>query len=209
MKYAFIAPRQSGKSTIAKYEFLKDPEKSAFITCKLDQIRNYDGLSNYKNNFYSQESFYNGVRGKEVKNVILDEYLFFTSKNREKMYNYSFNNVKDYYIFSTPNKLYDKDLFDLVKEMKSSNIYLKKCLLSKNDILNYIKDTLPSYKDISDNKLWELYTELDYNFLTDKDCIILDGEMFLNKQMIHKLIDHYNNDDKETQLFGKLFKETK
>ena len=63
------------------------------------------------------------------------------------------------YIYSTSDKLYDKKLFDFVKENKRTTSY--------QDLLKKYGDKLTDYIE---KQIYDLY----YNFLTDDDTILID-----------------------------------
>jgi len=162
MKYFFLQPRQTGKTINAIYEFLKDEENSLFVTHNFNNINNI--TSNYKlskNNFVTYKNLEQKLIGRRWKNIILDEYLFFDDKI--KLYELIKSNLKycNLFIYSTANKVYNKEIFEFVKEFKKKynfdevvDLYNKFIKESTSDIIKEIK-------------------ELYFNFLTDKDVILI------------------------------------
>jgi hypothetical protein len=166
-KYFFLQPRQSGKTSCAIYEFSKDPNNTLFVTCNFHQVWNICNKLNYsKSHFISSENLKNGYN---LKNIILDEYMFFKNKKEVCEYiTYHTSFIENLYIFSTSNRIYDELLFNFVKDGKKNNS------LNINDINtiwdNYgDKDTFLTIEKFQ-NELVDLY----YNFLTDPDVILID-----------------------------------
>ena len=130
-KYFFMQPRQTGKTTKAMYEYVKDPENTIFVTYKHINIKKiHDKVGGNIKNFVSSGEFINRTKGITLKNVILDEYMFFD--NKESIYKEIIERgAENIFIHSTSNKIYNKNLFDLVKENKE--IYSFNELLKKYD----------------------------------------------------------------------------
>lgn len=166
MKKVFlIQPRQSGKTTKAMYEFVKDPDNTIFVTHSYDMVKHiHDRVGGNIKNFTSSNQFKNKIIGRRPKNIILDEYMFF--KNRDEIYKeIQVIQPENVYIFSTSDKLYDKKLFDFVKENKRRTSY--------QDLLKKYGDKLTDYIE---KQIYDLY----YNFLTDDDTILIDFDFSVN-----------------------------
>jgi hypothetical protein len=139
----------------------------------------------------------------DFKNVIIDEYLFYSSKNRKQIHkiftdkDWSFMNIS---IFSTPEKQYDKQLFEIIKHEKSH----KFC----GDSLNYTNQTeLDGKFDIDE------MNDLYFNFITDKNIRIIHDEnhsYFTNKRFIDigfNLVKYLSKEEYEMAVYGKFLKE--
>lgn len=158
-KVFLMQPRQSGKTTKAMYEFVKDPDNTIFVTHNYDMVKHiHDRVGGNIKNFTSSSQFSNKIIGIRPKNIILDEYMFF--KNRDEIYKeIQVIQPENLYIFSTSDKLYDKKLFDFVKENKRT--------ISYHGLLEKYRDKLTQYIE---KQIYDLY----YNFLTDDDTILID-----------------------------------
>ncbi len=156
-KIFLIQPRQSGKTTKAMYEFVKDPDNTIFVTHCYDAIKYiHNRIDGKTKNFTSANQFHNNIIGKRPKNIILDEYMLF--ENKDKIYK-DINRIQpeNVYIFSTSNKVYNKKIFDIVKENKRTMSYT---------------DLIENCDRYDANEIYELY----YNFLTDYDTILIDSD---------------------------------
>jgi len=174
MKKVFlIQPRQSGKTTKAMYEFVKDPDNTIFVTHSYDMVKHiHDRVGGNIKNFTSSHQFKNKIIGRRPINIILDEYMFF--KNRDEVYKeIQVIQPENVYIFSTSDKLYDKKLFDFVKENKRTTSY--------KDLLIKYGDKLTDYIE---KQIYDLY----YNFLTDDDTILIDFDFSGNMKDRSELI---------------------
>ncbi|MFA5297857.1 MAG: hypothetical protein WC389_06570 [Lutibacter sp.] len=158
-KVFLMQPRRSGKTTKAMYEFVKDPDNTIFVTHNYDMVKYiHNRVGGNLKNFTSSNQFKNKIIVRRPKNIILDEYMFF--KNRDEIYKeIQVIQPENVYIFSTSDKLYDKKIFDFVKENKRTTSY--------QDLLQKYGDKLTDYIE---KQIYDLY----YNFLTDNDTILID-----------------------------------
>lgn len=156
--------RQSGKTTTAIYEFLKNPEETLLITfnenmchhiCKnflrVDKHKNIIGV----NKFLNRDLYLN-----RSKTIILDEYLFFNPEQAIDLYQKIINSnyIENLIIFSTPRKKYNKEVFDLVKKLKPI-LQWQMC----HKVIEQLLDIEVKAEDVR---------ELYFNFLTDEDSEI-------------------------------------
>lgn len=167
MKKIFLMqPRQSGKTTKAIYEFIKDPNNSLFVTTKIELAKEiHNKVGGDSNKFISCNEFRNKVLGnKTPKNIILDEYMFF--KNKDEIYQI-INSIQpqNVYVFSTSDKIYNKKIFDFVKENKRTT--------SHQDLLKKYCKELTYGGVLTDDFKKQIY-DLYYNFLTDEDTVLID-----------------------------------
>lgn len=156
--------RQSGKTTTAIYEFLKNPEETLLITFNEKMChhicKNFLRVDNHKNiigvnKFLNCDLYLNGS-----KTIIIDEYLFFNPEQAIDLYQKIINTsyIENLIIFSTPIKKYNKEVFDLVKKLKP--------ILQWQMCHKVIKQLLDIEVKVEDVR------ELYFNFLTDEDAEI-------------------------------------
>jgi len=188
MKTILISNRQSGKSHLASYEFLKSPDNSIFITHNSNSYRNFSFYPEYKNHFFSQNSKFRGKYDFLINRVIMDEYLLFDVKNRQYLRGALGSlGVREYFIYSTPNKMYDKDDFDFIKKYKESHLYfdkddklIKKYISDKLSGIINLYTTIKEYNERFDEVYDNLYC-LYHSYLTDPNVNIINNDYFLNK----------------------------
>ena len=177
-KIFLMQPRQSGKTTKAIYTFLKDPENTIFVVHNSNTIEYiHDKVGKNIKNCISSKQFHNKIIGKQTpKTIILDEYMLF--KNKDEIYKIvQVIQPENVYIFSTPDKLYDKKLIDFVKEHKHTTSYQDLLLKYENKLTENIE-----------KQIYDLY----YNFLTDNDTILIDGDF--NRQTYLSGLEKPNQD---------------
>lgn len=157
-KYFNIWPRQTGKTTKAVYEFLKDPQYTLYVAHNMN-LANFASKKAkvYRQNFISQNDFRSKIVSRNIKRIVLDEYLFFDDKY-EIYENISNRSINELYIFTSAEKQYDYDLFQLIKRKKID----PRVIIPQK------------YKDEDINDLY-------YNFITDPD-IILNDDFFVSEQ---------------------------
>jgi len=156
MKTIFIEGRQTGKTTRAIGEFLKNPSRSLLVVYNLglvDHIKKRIG--NYAN-IVSYDQFIKMKINFGIDNLIIDEYLLMNNKKEIYQNSYRFSNVV---VFSTSNKLYNRELFDII-------VSLRKMEYSFESIVHdlAIKQKFFTLEEIS---------ELVYNFITDPNYTII------------------------------------
>lgn len=211
-KYFFLEPRQTGKTTKAIFEFLKEPDTTLFVTHNNEMVKHVQGLSGIRRNICTAEQFIQPdfTRSKKIYKVIMDEYLFFNKK--EKVYNKfsscpSLSDVKELLIYSTSDKIYDRKMFDFVVD------YKKRFSHTFNDLMySYIVERVRA-KDIPscyNNNLEPQLSDLYYNFLTDSTTKIITppfnhGRLFDNSFVEHLKL--YNPTSYKTEILGKYLTE--
>ena len=156
--------RQSGKTTTAIYEFLKNPEETLLITFNENMChhicKNFLRVDKHKN-IISINKFLNyRMSLSDCKRIILDEYLFFNTELSINLYQKIINSnyIENLIIFSTPSKKYNKEVFDLVKKLKP--------ILGWQTCHKVIEQLLDIEVKVEDVR------ELYFNFLTDEDVEI-------------------------------------
>ena len=83
-----MQPRQSGKTTKAIYEFLKEPDNSIFVVHNNSMLKYIHTIvgSVIEKKIITSNQFHVKIIGNRFKNIILDEYMFF--KNKDEIYKY-------------------------------------------------------------------------------------------------------------------------
>lgn len=146
--------RQTGKTSKAVYEYLKDPLNTIFIVRNdVNKEHIINKLGDKNANVLTEDEFLTELKYISY-NVILDEYMFFKRKKDvyEKMNSYSPNNL---FIFSTSDKVYKKDIFDFVSDLKKTLLFKEYSGIKTDEVIKEIED-------------------LRYNFLTDPDTVLID-----------------------------------
>ena len=164
-KYAILKPRGSEKTTMALYEFIKDPINTLYVTYAEKDI--YQMLSNvtelvrYEENFVSSNNVIDYLPRKSYTTIILYDYLSY--QHKDKIYN-EIQEIgwNELYVFSSLPESYDANLLNFVTENKYNHSYPQLIKLFENSRGHPISDKIKSY-------IYELY----YNFLTDDDIIII------------------------------------
>ncbi len=161
MKYFNILEEKSGKTTQALLQYYQDPENSVLVVFNLKRLMYIrevfaiDGLA-----ITTAGLFTKFMLGNRKKKIIFDDYPYL--KNTRQIYEFvnGYCIDSDIHIFSTPQKLWDKKIFDFVKRFKNtpgggSNIH----------------QAYKHYFSLSEINAYEVnqITELYYNFITDKD----------------------------------------
>lgn len=167
-KYFYILPRQVGKTSTAVMEVAKDPEHTLYIAPNLQMLQNiqkeYPDIIT-RNNSCISSNWKEFLIGKEklFTTVILDEYFFF---NKREEFTEKFSQlyldagyVNTLLIYSTPDRLYDRECFEKAKEEKQKPVY-------KQNPEAFLKS-------IQKPELSRMYF---YNFLTDPDIILIDSK---------------------------------
>ncbi len=209
-KYFFISNRQSGKTHLAIYEFLKNPEESIMIVNNHKQIRNIIDLELIPDQFISKlysSELNNVFRGLKSKRVIFDDYLQIDTIKRSELYNdISYINPEEIFCFSTPNKIYESKMFNFVKEIKIDKRFIAvEEYLERSELLIEMNDIKIKTQNQIKNEIMDLY----YNHITDPDTVIIHNKGFYN-QRIYKLenVSYFPDVDRElTELKGEFIRE--
>ena len=88
-KYFFISNRQSGKTHLAIYEFLKNPEESILVVQNYKQIKDIIDKDLIPDNFIEKiisVGSGNSLRGLKAKRIIFDDYLQIDTIKRSELY---------------------------------------------------------------------------------------------------------------------------
>jgi hypothetical protein len=185
-KYFLVNNRHSGKTNMALYEFLKSPDDSLFITFNSASTRdNLEKLKlspyKYRNSFLSAEAISQGALcSHRYKRLILDEYFHFNLDFRKNLPGWTYPlGIEEIYCFGTPKNLYNKQLFEFVKNLKENNHPF-----DSRYTIEKIKDMKPL--ELPLELVMHQIEDLYYNLITDKDMIIIDNPGLHNQTM-------YNN----------------
>jgi len=157
MKYFYLQPRQSGKTDKAVYEYLKDKDNTLLVVHNNENTKRFKSINSNIKNVILEKDLKESIEKKQFKTIILDEYLSY--KNKKKVYEIvNSTSVSNIYIISSPNKVYKKELFEIVKDCK------------KHDFISVSPEELFKFPK-------EDFEELYYNFITDKDTILIDKRL--------------------------------
>lgn len=182
----FITGRQNGKTHLAIYEYMKDPYNSLLILWSRDQInsilKQIPELKKY-NTIISINDLKSGAsKGKQIKKLIIDEYLFHTLENRKLISNMLIPAIfidGEIICFSSPKIQYNKKLFDIIKYFKAKGsslpyssqfileLYFAKCRKYTENIPNAVKQKLKLEID-----------DLYYNLITAPTALIINNDFF-------------------------------
>lgn len=153
-KYFLMQARQTGKTSKAVYEYLKDPLNTVFIVTN-DKNKEHiiNKLGDKNANVLTEDEFLTECEYSPYR-IILDEYMFFKRKKDiyEKINRLDPANL---FIFSTSDNVYKKDIFDFVFDLKNSLLFKEYTGVKTEEVIKEIED-------------------LRYNFLTDPDTILID-----------------------------------
>lgn len=190
----YMAPRQSGKSTIA--DFINYDNKDSFYLV-------IQSCKNIRANTYTYSNFKYAMVGRRIKTLILDEYHFISMKDKEWLYDNIgiLHDLEDLYIFTTPKFQYSKEIIDLVIDCKMNGLSLSDtCYVIDRDI----KLSMPF---MSEEALRESVAFLYYDFYTmpeheGLEIIKDDALYFTNKNICCRPNFSFFSDAEKT---GKFF----
>jgi len=107
--------------------------------------------------------------------------------------------------FSTPSKLYDKNVLDFVTQVKKDKrILIVEEYMSKNQLLIEINDLKIKTSAQLHNEIWDLY----YNYLTDPETKIIHDKFFYNERIFNlENVSYFPDIERElTELKGEFIK---
>lgn len=209
-KYFFISNRQSGKTHLAIYEFLKEPENSLLIVYDNKQIKNIIDKKiipdKFLNRIFHYENFSSKIRGIKFKIVIFDDYLMTSTEIRSEINIGMYATcVEKIYCFSTPSKLYDKNILNFVKQVKKDERKMViEEYISKNQLLIEIYDLNIKTSAQINNEIWDLF----YNYLTDPETKIIHDKFFYNERIFNlENVSYFPDLERElTELKGEFIR---
>lgn len=210
-KYFFLSNRQSGKTRYAIYELLKEPEKTLLIVGN-NKMRNHlielETIPlNYLKRIIIPEELSNAIQNNNgIERIIYDEYLYLNVKTRSEIINKISNlNLNEIFCFSTPNQLYDSEIYDFVKKVKKDNRFLVLDeFLNKKELLIELNDLKIKTRNQITNDIWELY----YNHITDPETVIIHNKFFYNEKIYNlENVSYFPDLDRElAELKGQFIK---
>ena len=181
-----MQPRQSGKTSKAIYEYIKNRDNSLFVTTNIgcrDHVRKL--LGEEDDHVISAGNLTAKINREPLSkinftNVIMDSYMYYERK--EEINKLIKNTIQpdNLYIFSTSDRAYSKKLFEIVKIYKGLN-------LSCEGVYAIYKSRKGKLPKKVKQEIYDLY----YNFITDKDIILVDKNMNYdprNKKHFKKMI---------------------
>jgi hypothetical protein len=159
----YICPRHSGKTTNARKFKEQDPENTLLIEAEGNLDFNFI-LNSLK------------IRGKNIKTVVIDEFLVSTHKNFDPFkFRENLNRLecKELFLYSTSDKLYNPIIFSL--------LYTNEVNVVRNTLHGYVNE---EYKEKFINEV----DEINNKFLNPHDVIVIKG----GKTNIERsLMNHY------------------
>lgn len=198
--HSYIQPRHVGKTTLAVYEYLKNPDSTLFIVP--NKMMAYDTEKRFllpKNTLITVNNILTKIRSKNFSKIIFDEYMFIEKRN-EFIYPLisQLNDNGEVYIFSTPKRQYNKYLFDEIIKYKKEGKYSGD-FLRDNKIL------------LSNEKIKEEFNELWNDLLTHPNNKIHTEKLPFFKYPTRTKIDEYfnllNNKQYELEILNNLYTE--
>lgn len=154
-----ISNRQSGKSKMAYYEFLKDPEHTMLLSL------GYKHLPKHKNILSCQhfEIIAKAARAQKVTKIIIDNYFDLNSEEMEECYRLINScDLQEVNLFTTA-KTFNGEVIELIKDSKLNKYNLDVALYGREEV-----------------------RELLYNYVTDPRTVIINENFFLNKDLNKK-----------------------
>lgn len=191
-----IAPRQVGKTQAALYEFVKDPGNTYFFTHShghqdiiRKQLSKFYFLQNpdHPPKIYSRETYnifsvdqLHRLHSIRTNKAIFDEYNLISAKKKREIRN-EIHRFKEIYIFTTMSKMYNKEIFDIVKQAKREGI---------NCCVTITKRVTDNYR-ISAKVAAEEVEDLYYDLITDPETNIIYDPFtpFFGREQMSRRID--------------------
>lgn len=185
-KTFFIGNRQSGKTTKAVYEFMKNPEETILVCpndeCRKSLLEKLESIKFSKNIIANAPSEF-FFRGKRAKRIVYDEYLLMDYETRSYFHEMTIPmGIDEIFCFATPQVLYDKNLFDFVVNTKKEKRALAFDLqsdLCMNELVLEITDSTIRTSDFVRAEIQELY----HNYLTDPETKVINHQYFMNEKI--------------------------
>jgi hypothetical protein len=196
MKTFLMQPRQTGKTTKVICEFLKDSKNNLLILYSQERVNfiksTYPELEGNKNiisaEIFSDDYEIDGIFNRNYNLIIIDDYLF--CPNLVDIYiklgklSNLFNGML---IASTPNRRYNRGLFNIVKRFKEDDVVFNKLL----------------FIDYSNDRSMNDFCDLFYNFLTDSDTVIIDNISYHEGDKYKVEPDYFSKDQYELEILNR------
>ncbi len=181
--YFNIRNRQSGKSSTLIYEYLKSSEDTFIITRDIRASHYYIEKIGLKNTLSIGQL--DKLKRKEIKRLLIDEYLFFNEKQKEDL-NKIINCYEEVFLFSSSNKIYNSVLLSLIKQCKEKG---------------YNNKILKDYFGFKSSDIFEYWN----NLLTHPDIKIINHRNLNNLNYLYKakkICDKFSKEQFETEILG-------
>lgn len=154
-----ISNRQSGKTKIAYYEFLKDPVYTMLLSLDNNQLPRHENILSCKH----FEKLAKAVREKKITKIIIDNYFDLKNQEMEECYHLINScDLQEVSLFTTA-KTFNGEVMELIKDSKLNKYNLDITLYGREEV-----------------------RELLYNFVTDPRTVIINENFFLNKDLNEK-----------------------
>lgn len=151
-----ISNRQSGKSKIAYFEFIKDPKHTILLSLGYKHFPRHQNIMSCDN----FELITKKARAQKINKIIIDNYFDLTSSEMEECYHLiNACNLQELFLFTTA-KLFNGEVIELIKDSKLKEYNLDISLYGKEEI-----------------------RELLHNYITDPRTIIINESFFLNQDL--------------------------
>jgi len=168
--------RQSGKTSYAVYEWLKDPDNSLLVVINNDWVRRLESdlrIPPHKNIINIDQLFSHGRP--LVTKIIFDEFDSFTTKQQQLIYHeyprwFTPKSDGELIIFTTGRSVINRSVFEIVRLLKNTNG------LHYSDALDYCK----KFGLIKEE---QEFAKLYYSFLTSPN-VTITRKMPFNKNLI-------------------------
>ena len=161
-KLYYPMEQRSGKTTMAIEKFLQDSVDTLFVSFNYQSAKRIcRSINGNLTNFTGSDNFDKMIRGRNPKNIILDEYLLYNNKREIYEVINTCLRVKNLYIFSTPE--YSEKAFNFVKANKKNN--------TLGEVYNIYSNTYAELTESAKHEIDDLY----HNLITDHDTVIVNS----------------------------------
>lgn len=189
-----IKNRQSGKDAYVYTEFKKDTNNTFVIFHNRASIIGFNKrINEYNSNFFTIDELRGSKlrESKQFKKIIINNY--FNLQKSDKMFLYDY--ISSWYfdeviLISTPYKLYDSLLINLIQQAKLQQIDINKFC----EIFKLFK--------------FDIIEEYWYNFITEPNINIIQNNILNNQDIINNVnnITLLSEEEYKTQILGKYKK---
>lgn len=135
----YIAPRQSGKTSIVRHEFMKNPENTFIIGCNQGMIANKFGdiMKDYRGQCITGNMLDN-LRDKEISRLLVDEYFMLPIQTRDEITKISNHFNISVYASGTPAKQYEREIITFIRLLRTGEFDNKLAEYEKNLVAVYM-----------------------------------------------------------------------
>lgn len=201
VKTLYITGRRNGKSSKARYEFLKNPESTAFIT-ESRELGFHALGSKYRDHIYDvKTNLCSKLRGCYYTRFIVDEYLLIKKIHRTRLYEAvaTNNRLRELLLFTSPDDLYPAGLLQTITEHKTAGIgYAESEAAYIKSLLKLI--SAGALRENLDNLL-DTYRSIYYSYITDPDTIIIHEEV--KNPVLNESDYYYHKETYHSEVLGR------